>query len=78
MHINVHFDNQTAMRLNHAAEKQGESHDAVIRCAVNEWLARNSLSQWPDEVLAFKGMADLPLFEASRDKFAPAVEDPLV
>ena len=77
MQVNINFNDRITQLLNAAAEKQGESRDTLIRRAVNEWLARNSLSQWPEEVLAFKGLSDLPLLEASRDKFAPAIEDPL-
>jgi len=77
MNINIHFDDKTAKQLNAAAVKQGESRDALIHKAVNEWLARNSASQWPEEVLTFKGMSDIPLFEASRDKFTLPVADPL-
>jgi len=44
---------------------------------VSEWLNRHGKPQWPDEVLAFKGMADMPLFEASRDRLKPPPADPL-
>mgnify|MGYP003379957201 CR=1 FL=1 len=59
------------------AKKVGESRNALVRQAVSEWLKRRGKPQWPEEVLAFKGMADMPLFEASRDRLRPPVEDPL-
>lgn len=77
MHVNVHFDDQTARQLNSAAEKRGESLDALIGSAASEWLALNESPQWPEEILAYKGMSDIPLFEASRDKFMPLLADPL-
>ena len=77
MNININFDEKTVKQLNAAAVKLGESRDVLIHKAVNEWLARNSASQWPEEVLTFKGVSDLPLFEASRDKFTPPSADPL-
>ena len=45
--------------------------------AVSEWLNSRGKPQWPAEVLAFKGMADMPLFEAGRDRLKPPVADPL-
>jgi len=77
MNINIHFDEQTVQQLNAAARKLDESRDALIRKAVSDWLARNSLSLWPEDVLVFKGMSDIPLFEASRDKLTPPSADPL-
>lgn len=77
MHFKLHFDNSIALQLNAAAEKHGENPEALIRRAVNEWLARNSLPQWAEEVLTFKGMSHIPLFEASRDKLTPPLVDPL-
>ena len=59
-----------ASSSNHAAQKAGESRNALIRRAVAEWLERHGRPQWPDEVLSFKGMADMTLFEAGRDKRA--------
>jgi hypothetical protein len=44
---------------------------------VSEWLKSRGKPQWPAEVLAFKGMADMPLFEASRDRLKLPVADPL-
>lgn len=59
------------------AKKVGESRNALIRQAVSEWLKRRGKPQWPAELLAFKGMADIALFEASRDRLKPPAEDPL-
>jgi len=44
---------------------------------VSEWLQRRGKPQWPEEVLAFNGMADMPLFEASRDRLRSPAADPL-
>lgn len=77
MHFNIYLDDETGEQLNQAAEQAGESRNAVIRRAVGEWLNRHGMSQWPDEVLNFKGMADIPPFEASRDKLKAPAADPL-
>lgn len=76
MQITLQFDAQTAKQLDSAAKNQKTSPEYLIRAAVHEWLERNILSQWPKEVQCFKGMSDIPLFEACRNKLAPPAEDP--
>lgn len=77
MHFNIYLDDQTGQQLNTAAAQQGESRNALIRQAVSEWLARQGKPQWPEEILAFEGMADMPPFEASRDNLKLPAADPL-
>lgn len=76
MHFNVYIDDKTGQQLNHFAEQIGETRNALIRQAINEWLARQGKPEWPEIVMSFKGMANIPLFEASRDKLTPPSEDP--
>jgi ribbon-helix-helix CopG family protein len=77
MNFNIYLDDETGQKLNHVAEQAGETRNALIRQAVSEWLNRHGKPNWPDEVLAFKGIADMPLFEASRDRLKPPAADPL-
>lgn len=77
MNFNIYLDDETGQLLNKVAKKSGKSRNALIRQAVREWLKRQGKPQWPEEVLAFKGMADMPLFETSRDRLRPPVADPL-
>lgn len=77
MNFNIYIDDETGQQLSHVAEQAGETRNALIRQAVSEWLSRHGKPQWPDEVLAFNGMADMPLFEASRDRLKPPAADPL-
>jgi predicted transcriptional regulator len=77
MNFNVYLDDETGQRLNHVAKQAGENRNALVRRAVSEWLSRHGKPQWPDEVLAFQGMADMPPFEAGRDSIKPPVADPL-
>lgn len=77
MNFNIYLDDETGQQLKQAAEQLHESKNAVIRQAVRDWLSRQGKPQWPDEVLAFKGMADMPLFEASRERLKPPADDPL-
>ena len=77
MNFNIYLDDETGQQLSRAAEEAGESRNALIRQAVTEWLNRHGKPQWPDEVLVFKGMADMPLFEVSRTELTPPAVDPL-
>ena len=77
MNFNIYLDDETGRQLNRLCEQEGESRNSMVRQAVSEWLSRHGKPQWPDEVLAFKGMADMPLFEASRDRLKPPAADPL-
>lgn len=77
MNFNIYLDDETGQQLSHAAEQAGENRNALIRRAVSEWLARNGKPQWPDEVISLQGMADMPRFEASRNKLKLPADDPL-
>jgi predicted transcriptional regulator len=77
MNFNIYLDDKTGHQLISAAEQAGESRNALIRKAVSEWLSRRAQPQWPDAVLDFKGVADMPTFEASRGRLKPPETDPL-
>jgi len=77
MNFNIYLDDETGRKLSQVAKKAGESRNALVRQAVSEWLHRRGKPQWPVEVLSFKGMADVPAFEASRDKLKAPAADPL-
>ncbi len=77
MNFNIYLDDETGHQLNHVAKQAGESRNALVRRAVSEWLKRHGKQQWPDEVLAFRGISDMPSFEAGRDSTNPPVADPL-
>ena len=77
MHINVYFDDETGERLTAVATKVGETRNAVIRQAVQEWLARRGKPQWPQAVLSHAGDPQMPAFELGREHLGPARLDPL-
>jgi hypothetical protein len=77
MNFNIYLDNETGQQLNQVARQVGESRNALVRQAVSEWLNRHGQPQWPDEVLTFQGMVDVPRFEVGRDMLKPPVADPL-
>ena len=77
MNFNVYLDDETGQQLNKVAKTSGESRNALVRRAVSEWLMQRGRPQWPAELIAFEGMADIPPFEASRDFLQPPAADPL-
>ena len=77
MNFNIYLDDETGAQLTDAAEKAGDTRNAVIRRAVSEWLNRRGCSRWPDEVLAFTGVTEMTRFETHRDTLKPPAADPL-
>lgn len=77
MNFNIYLDDETGQQLNEVARQAGESRNALVRQAVSAWLKQHNKPQWPEEVLAFEGMADTLPFEAGRDSLKPPASDPL-
>ncbi|GHU08369.1 hypothetical protein AGMMS50225_06880 [Betaproteobacteria bacterium] len=77
MHFNIYLEDETGLRLTEAAQQTGENRNALIRRAVQEWLARYGTPQWPEAVLSFTGEPDMPAFEAGREYLAAVKDDPL-
>ena len=77
MNFNIYLDEETGEQLNQAARKGGESRNALIRRAISEWLGRQGVSRWPDEVMGFTGLPSAARFEDARDTLTPPVADPL-
>lgn len=77
MHFNVYIDDRIGQQLTDVAQQSGQTRNALIRSAVEEWLARRNQLQWPDVVLGFTGMEDMPPFEAGREQLNPPLADPL-
>lgn len=77
MNFNIYLDDETGERLKRAAEAAGESRNALIRQAIDEWLTRKGAAQWPEEVLQFEGLPSVSPFETHRGKLRHPAEDPL-
>ena len=77
MNFNLSIDDKTVRRLDCIAKRCGESRNAVIRRAVQAWLARDARKHWPESVLAFTGDPALPPFEKTRAALREPKADPL-
>ena len=77
MHFNLYLDEETAKRLKEATENSQQSRNATIRKAIRFWLDQSQAKQWPAELLGFKGIDGMPVFESTREELLPPYEDPL-
>ena len=76
MNFNIYIDDQLGEKLTNVAKTSKKSRNAIIREAVSLWLKVNEKSEWPDEILSYKGLPDFPAFESHRDDLAEAKDDP--
>jgi hypothetical protein len=77
MHFNIYLDDQTGRELAAAAQETGETRNALIRQAVQEWLDRHGKTEWPEAVRGFEGLPEMPPFEENRIQLKPPARDPL-
>ena len=71
MTFSIYLDDKLAERLNRVAIESGKARNALIREALEEWLARSRAKKWPEVVLAFKGVRGAPRFEEARKTLKP-------
>ena len=76
MNFNIYIDDQLGERLTEVAKASQKSRNALIREAISMWLKVSEKSQWPDDIMQFKGIQDFPSFESHRDDLAPVKDDP--
>jgi hypothetical protein len=71
MTFSIYLDDKLTKRLNRIAAESGKARNALIREALEEWLARSHAKKWPETVLVFKGVRGAPRFEETRKKLKP-------
>lgn len=76
MNINIYLEDSLADSLNHYVKGSGQSRNAIIREAVQEYIITHQVKKWPDSVLKYNGTKDIASFESSRDELLPPKEDP--
>ena len=76
MNLNVYLDDDSAKRLDRIAKTTGKPRNALIRQAVQAWLAEQG-RRWPKEVLEFAGDPSLDPFEWHRAELSAPADDPL-
>lgn len=76
MNINIYLEDSLAKSLNHYVKETGQSRNAIIREAVQEYITAHQVTSWPDSVLKYKGTKGIEPFESHRDELIPPKEDP--
>ena len=62
MNFNIYVDDKLGERLTEVAKTSKQSRNSLIREAISVWLKVNEKSQWPDEIMQFKGIHGFPSF----------------
>lgn len=78
MNLSIYIDNDLAKKVQHLAEKMGETRNAIVAQAVRAYVAQAEVSEWPQAVVELAG-ADKRLvpFEKWRDELRDVAKDPL-
>ena len=77
MNFSIYLDDAMGQQLNQLAQESGQSRNALIRQAISQWLEQQSKPKWPQAVMSFEGVADMPTFESYRGELKAPSEDPL-
>jgi hypothetical protein len=74
MNFSLHLSDDLVRHLSAMAKATGQSRNALIRQAVEEWLERQTRRQWPEEVSGFSGFPEVVPFEQARAELLPPEE----
>ena len=78
MDILLHLDNKTTLALETLAHQYGQTPDALALEALQYGLTKYPTQQWPQAVLTFQGIPDMPAFESYRAELLSVQDGPLV
>ncbi len=78
MHFNIYIDDQMGSQLNKLAKNSGKTRNALIREAIEEWILHQTKPEWPEEILSFKGIKNIPAFESYRKNLKKPKDDPFL
>lgn len=78
MDILLHLDSELSHRLAATSLQRGKPIDAVVLEVLRSYLPSTAESEWPPEVLSFKGVPDMPPFESYRSELVAPKDDPFV
>jgi hypothetical protein len=63
--------------LDEPPEALSEAAQLAEKSRAQDWLHEEGDQAWPQEVLNFQGVPDMPSFESYRSELAPPKDDPL-
>lgn len=76
MNVNIYLQDQLLERIDRLALETGQSRSALIREAVEAWLARRGAQAWPAVLREWRGDASFPPFERARREPSQRPDDP--
>lgn len=77
MNFTVYVNKKTGERIDKVAKNLHRSRNSIIAEALDEWLDRHVLRQWPKSFFNFDQTEDVPDFKALRKDLKEISEDPL-
>jgi len=76
MNLSIYLPPKLVTKLSLAAQQQHSSKNAIVREALEEWLAHHyPRSSWPPHFFDFQAVAEAPDFSSYRKELAPPKED---
>ena len=76
MNVNIYLQDKLLAHIDRLAQELGQSRSALIRQAVEAWIARRPASAWPTELRHWRGEESFPPFELGRHDESRRPEDP--
>jgi hypothetical protein len=76
VNFNIYIDKQTGERLERLAKTRRTSRNALIREALARLVKQRAKSEWPQDVLDFKGIPKARPFEDARRMLRAPRKDP--
>ncbi len=78
MNINIYVENNLGQQLQEFAKTLHKSRNAIIREALQEWVAHHKALEWPPCILNFNGLKEskTPRFESTRRELTEPKDDP--
>jgi Arc/MetJ-type ribon-helix-helix transcriptional regulator len=76
VNVNIYLQDELLEHVDRLARETGQSRSALIRQALEAWLARRSNSAWPALLREWEGDPSFAPFELGRNDPSRRAEDP--
>lgn len=76
MNVNIYLQDALLKQIDRLALELGQSRSALIRQAVEAWIARRRDGAWPAGLRDWRGEESFPPFELGRHEESLRPEDP--
>ena len=66
MNFNIYINDTLGEKLLQVTKDTGETRNAIIKQALEEWIQKKMTSSWPPAIMEFQGFPDFEGFETFR------------